>query len=67
MSVKMAANGIRTHIMANGIRSWVRIPFAAIFADILGGRFKIITPRLLFSNLIWRLLSLAKRAACLTV
>jgi len=49
------------------VRAWVRIPFAAIFADIHRGWFKLMTSHLLFSNLIWKLSSLAKRAACLTV
>jgi len=48
---------------------WVRIPFAAIFVDITRGWFKLklITSRLLFSNMIWRLSSLANRTICLTV
>jgi len=37
MLAKMAANGIRTHGRTNQttwlVRAWVRIPFAAIFAD----------------------------------
>jgi len=31
------------------VRAWVRIPFAAIFADILRSWFKLMTSRLLFS------------------
>jgi len=32
------------------VRAWVRIPFAAIFADIHRGWFKLMTSCLLFSN-----------------
>jgi len=37
------------------VRAWVQIPFAATFVDIPRGWFKLMTSRLLFSNLIWKL------------
>jgi len=50
------------------VRAWVRIPFADIFTDIPRCWFKLMTFRLLFSNMTWRLSSLVKwAAACLTV
>jgi len=52
--LKIAALPLCQSMCLVGAEIWVWISFTAIFAGILRGWFKLMTFRLLFSNVLWR-------------